>query len=330
MPPRKPLFAFAALIAALAGCAHAPWNPYGGWQVVRTKHITLYTDTRFLYTAVLEGLELSYSALAGSLFKRRGIAPVEVVMLEEPATVATVGRYRSGVAVARLPGHSLLGHRGILVLNESVRMPTAAHELAHLFLHAIAPRAPLWVHEAFASYVETIQYRGDSKSQVACLGHLSFSDPLIPLEDLFSWSWTGYDDSGKAAWYRHTARSLFDYFMMAEDGKLREPFARLLAEIDAGKSTKEALAVVFPDLSVAALEQKMVEHRRASEARPRGLCPLPSPIPNSRAADEHKPRVEALDRQSIEELMLNLQMLPRRAGHVDWYPPEVVTLKGGA
>jgi hypothetical protein len=254
---------------------------------------------------------------------------VEVLLLEDPATVATIGRYRSGIAVARLPGHSMLGHRGIVVLNDRVRMPVAAHELAHLFLHAMAPKASLWVHEAFASYVETIQYRSDGKSQVACLGHLSFSDPLIPLEDLFSWSWAGYDKSEKTSWYRHTSRSLFDYFMMAEEGKLREPFGRMLAAIDAGSSTKEALAAVFPGLTVAALEQKMVDHRRASEARPRGLCPLPAPIPDSRAADAGKPRVEPLDREAIEALMLNLQMLPRRGGHVDWYPPEVMTLKGG-
>jgi hypothetical protein len=214
------------------------------------------------------------------------------------------------------------------VLNDSVRMPGAAHELSHLFLQNMAPHAPLWVHEAFASYVETIQYRGDDKTQMACLGHLSFSDPMIPLPDLFSWSWAGYDDSEKTAWYRHTARSLFDYFMMAEDGKLRAGFAQLITAVDHGQTVAEALPVIFPGMTVALLEQKMIEHRRASEAKPRGLCPLPAPIPGERAADQGKPRIEPMDRESIEQLMLSLWMLPRRGGHVDWYPPEVISLKG--
>ena len=34
-----------ALLAGAVGCTHAPWNPYGGWSVVKTKHIALYTNT---------------------------------------------------------------------------------------------------------------------------------------------------------------------------------------------------------------------------------------------------------------------------------------------
>src|SRR5262245_55121826 len=101
----KRMLATAALLAGVAGCAHAPWNPYSGWKVARTKHITLYTDTKFLYTTTLERLEFVYAALAGSLFKSKPITPVEVLFLESPQVLATFGHFRNGATIGRLPGH---------------------------------------------------------------------------------------------------------------------------------------------------------------------------------------------------------------------------------
>jgi|tagenome__1003787_1003787.scaffolds.fasta_scaffold20689508_1 hypothetical protein len=324
------VLAVAAIL--LAACSHAPWNPYGGWNVVRTQHITVYTNTRFLHRTAADSLEYAYAGLASSLFRARAIAPVEVLFLEEPEFVAIFGRFRSGVTVARLPGHGILGRRGMVVLNEALSVSVAAHRLAHLFLHAVAPRAPLWVHEGYASYVETIAYRGDDKGNaVACLGNLSFNDSLIPLEDLFSWSWGGYDVSRKTDWYRHTARSLFDYFLSAENGSLHKPFAELMAAVNDGEDPRAALARIFPGMTVAALEQRIVQYRKDAEAHPRGLCPLPFPVLPGRGADvggSAQRRVEALDRNDVQELFLRLRLLPRRAGYVDWFPPEALTLAG--
>jgi hypothetical protein len=320
-----------ALVAAavvLAGCGAMPWNPYGGWKVVRTKHLTIYTSTRFLHTHTAESLEYAYAALGASLFRTRTIAPVEVLFLEDPEMVASLGPFRSGASIGRLPGQGVLGRRGLVVLGETTEMPSAAHRLAHLFLHSLAPKAPLWIQEGYASYAETIQYQGDGNSQVACLGHLNFGEPMIPLEELFAWSWAGYDQSKKTDWYRHTARSLLDYFLMGENKSLHKQFATLMVALTEGRATKEALAEAFPGLSVADLEKRMVQHRRESEARPRGLCPLPFPIAPERGADFHNPRFEPLAKEDIRELFLRLWLLPRRAGYVDWFPPAVLTLAG--
>jgi hypothetical protein len=330
MSPRKagPLV---MLLAALGmGCAHAPWHPYGGWKVARTKHITIYTDTSYLYSTTLDNLELAYAALGASLFKTRTIAPVEVLFMEEPGFVAALGRFRTGVTIGRLPGRGQLGHRGLVVLNETVGIPSAAHRLAHLFLHAIAPRAPLWVHEGYASYAETVSYRSGDKGQTACLGNFNMGarPQFIPLEELFSWTWKGYDESGKSSWYRQTARAVFDYFMTAENGTLHGRFADLMVAINSGKSTQEALAEAFSGMTVATLQQRVVEYFQASQNRPRGLCPIPFAIPDDKAADATKPRLEPLEEEAITELMQRLWMLPRRAGYVDWYPPEVLPLGG--
>lgn len=320
----------ASLLAALVGsCVHVPWKPYAGWKVVRTRHITLYTDTTVRYTTTLEALEYAYAALHASLFAKRNVAPVEVLFLQWPQFMALLGQYRKGASIAKLPGFGALARRGLLILGEESTYPgMPAHRLAHLMLHAMAPRAPLWVHEGYAEFVETIQYRSDDTGSVACLGHLNDADSQVPLRDLFTWSWAGYDDSKKADWYRFTARSLVDYFLLAEGGRLRERFGQLIAASMRGKTTVEALAEVMPDVSVDELERRVSEHRRVSEMTPRGLCPWRFPIPFAEGADLGKPRVEPASEQDIEELMTRIMMLPRRSGYVDWYPPEVLTLDG--
>src|SRR5216117_3813166 len=110
--------ALAVAVILLGGCAHPPWNPYGGWNAARSRHVTVYTGTRFIHRAAAESLEYAYAALSSSLFRTRAIAPVEVLFLEEPQLVGTFGIFRSGAAVARLPGHGFLGRRGLVVIEE--------------------------------------------------------------------------------------------------------------------------------------------------------------------------------------------------------------------
>jgi hypothetical protein len=318
----------AVVLLALGACARTPWKPYSGWSVVRTRHITMYTDYG-RYKTTLEALEYAYSALHASLFAKRTIAPVEVLFLQADQFLAVLGQYRRGASIAKLPGLGALGRRGVLVLGEESTFPgMPAHRLAHLMLHAMAPRAPLWVHEGYAEFVETIQYRGDDTGNMACLGHLNDADSQIPLRELFGWNWAAYDDSKKADWYRYTARSLVDYFLLAEKGALREKFGQIIAAQMRGKTTAEALAEVMPDVSVEELEKRVSEHRRVSEMTPRGLCPWRFPIRYEEAADMSKPRVEPAAEEDIEGLMTRIMLLPRRAGYVDWYPPEVLTLEG--
>ncbi len=312
----------------LVGCTHAPWNPYSGWKVARTKHITLYTDTKYLYTTTLESLEIAYAALGASLFSKRTIAPVEVLFLEWDQFLPTFGHYRNGLSLARLPGQGVLGRRGLIIVGEETHVPLAAHRLAHMFLQSMAPTAPLWLHEGYATYVQTIEYRAGKGMQEACLGKIGGGDPTVSLEQLFTWTWGQADESKKYEWYRFAARNLVDYFLTAEEGKLRPKFQDLLVGVTSGKDAKTVLAEIFPGTTVEDLEKKISEYRRESEVRPRPICPISFPIAADRAADFGKPRVEPLAKQDIEQLMFRLWLLPRRAGYMDFYPPSALTLKG--
>jgi hypothetical protein len=321
------------MLAALGApaCAHPPWNPYKNWEVARTKHITAYTNTRIRYTTTLETFDLAYSALHSSLFKNRPIAPVEVLLLEAPEFQRTLGQFRSSVTIAKLPSKGVLARRGLVVsIGPDVSVGTAAHRMTHLFLHALAPKAPLWLHEGLASFVETIEYRDNGKTNenaVACLGVMRAHQPEVPLDELFTWSWKGLDESKKSSWYRYTASNLIDYFLFGEQGKLRPKFGELLAEVSLGGDPAAAFAKVYPGMTVAGLEKSARDHRSHSEATPRGLCPMPFPVPPEKAADIGPARVEPALKEDIEELMMRLQLLPRRAGYVDWYPPDAIGLK---
>lgn len=323
----------ACLLLALTagGCAYKFWDPYSGWQVVRTKHVTLYTQTRFAHANMLDELELTYGALSSSLLKRR-IAPVEVLFLEWPQFRAMFGHYRQGAAIARVPGAGVLGRRGMLVVSEDTPDHVIRHQMAHLFIHAMAPRAPLWLHEGYATWLETAEHwaHGENAGRAACVGRLGPQLPTVPLRELFDWSWQQYDDSKKAEWYKFTAASLVDYFMLGEGITLRDRFGVLIHDIVSGQPSKEALAKTFPELSLATLEQKAIEHRRQAEMRPRTNCPMPFMVAPEDVADRSGGRVAALDKADLEELVQRLWLLPRRDGYVDWFPPYAVSLEVAA
>jgi hypothetical protein len=323
--PRRRLLAGAVAGLASASCGHSAFGPFSRWGAVKTRHITLYTDTAFLHATTLESLELAYSILVSTLLPR-DISPVEVLFLETTEMVSAFGQYRKGVTVARLPGHGAIGARGLVVVGQETRIPTAAHQLAHLLLHAMAPKAPLWVHEAYAEFLESASYRTGGGRQEAVVGFLGGSGPTIPLEDLFSWTWLEYDRSAKAQWYRFTARCLLDFFFMSSQGALRPRFDQVMRRLARGADTRATLAEIFPELPLPQLEEKMREFRKDAEMRPRGLSPFVRPVIGDRAADLGKPQVDRVSKEEIERLFHCLWMLPRRDGYVDWYPPEVVSL----
>jgi hypothetical protein len=334
--PRRPLAtpllvltALTALAAAGSGCAHPPWNPYKNWQIVRSKHVTAYTSTRIRHAVTMDNLELAYATLRASMFQARPIAPVEVVLLEQPDFRRLLGQFRGSVSLAKLPGKGMYGRRGLVVMyGNDISVSGAAHRMAHLFLHALAPQAPLWLHEGLASYLETAQYRGEGEKAVACLGHLPRKQPEITLDELFSWSWSGYDESKKSSWYRYTASNLIDYLLMGEGGTLRPQLSDFIGEIAQGTQPDAALAKIYPGLSRAALQTKMRAHREASEMTPRGLCPLPFAIAKDKLADEGERRIEPALQDDVERAVLRLELIPRRSGYVDWYPPDMVGLAG--
>jgi hypothetical protein len=321
-----------ALALSAGGCMKMPWQRWTGWKAVRSKHVTLYSDTRFAYGHTLENFEYAYAALAASpIFRNQAIAPVEVLFLEEPEFISALSRYRSGITAAALPGEGRLAAGGLIVVHDDTGMVTAAHRLTHLFLHAKMPKAPLWLHEAFASYLEGVRYATDDKgAATACYGYLGGGDQMLPLDELFTLPWDKYDGSGKAHWYRNSARTLLDYLYMGEEGRLRPTLTVLIGRIGIGKPAAEAVAGAMPGVSIEELNRRMLDFRKESQMRPRPLCPMRVPVPPDNVADTSPPRVEPLSEEDIKQLLMRIWLLPHRTGHVDWYPPESLTLATAA
>jgi hypothetical protein len=326
-PPALVVVIACALALAGSGCIKLPWQRYSHWKAVRSKHVTIYTDTKFLYGHTVETFEYAYAAVSAlPIFRNQQIAPVEVLFLEEPDFVSVFSRQRSGATIAELPGQGRLGARSLIVVFEDTSMAAAAHRLTHLFLHAKLPKAPLWLHEAYASYLETARYANDAKGTVSCFGYLGGSDKLAPLPELFGLRWEDYDSSGKSDWYRQSSRVLLDYLYMGENGKFRSTIPILLGRFAVGGTTAQALNAALPGVAIDDLDRRMRDFHKESEMHPRPLCPLSVPVPPESLADTAKPQEEPVSEEDIRQLLLRTRLLPHRTGHIDWYPPEAVTL----
>jgi hypothetical protein len=327
------LLAFIAAVATSSGCAHLwppwPFNSGESWEMAPTTRLVAYTSGGQPATT-LQVLEQSCAVLESTLFKTRPITPVEVLMLDWPEFRRELGVHRTGAAIAELPGQGAYGRRGLLVVyQQDATTAGALHRLTHLFLHAVAPKAPLWLHEGLASYLESAEFRDDEKDPSACLGQLPKKDAQVPLTDLFAWSWSEFDESGKWSPYRFTASSIIDYFMTAEGGKLRERLTDLIVQLGEGATFEAALKKVYPTVPLNDLPEKLRDHREASELAGRGRCPIAYPIKAEAFADSARTRAEPASEEEMEALFLRLRMLPRRDGRVDWYPPEMIGVDGG-
>ena len=326
----------AFIMLATGGCAYLGWLPFVDaqqWQAVASARITAYTlqgEEDPPPAATMEAMEAAYSLLHASLFPAKPIAPVEALLLDWPEFRQLLGTRRTQAVVGRLPGKSVHGQRGLLVLyRHEPSIAGAAHRLAHLFLHARAPQAPIWLHEGLATYLESAHYREGSEQPVACLGQLPPRGPDVPLGRLFAMSWPELDDAEQGAALRFAAANVIDYLMMAEGGRLREKLSELIDALAEGAETVPAMVKLYPQLRPSVLQEKLRAHRQASENSPRGVCPIPYPIAADRVAAKSAFKITEAEQADIERLWSQLRLLPRRSGHVDWFPPEMIGIEGG-
>jgi hypothetical protein len=331
-------------VTAGAGCLHwnwPPWRAEPAWQVARSKRFVVYTRPGVALPPTLTALEQSYAMLQASLFPNRVLEPVEILLLDWPELRPVLGNQRTGASIAELPGKAGKGGEGRrgLVVMYGLDATTAGslHRLAHLFVHAASPRAPLWLHEGLASHLEAatvLAGQGQAEATV-CLGQLPQKQDEMPLSELFVWSWAAFDDTAskeakRASAYRATARSVVDFLLTAEGGKLRDKLGDLFDALADGGATEAALAKVYGGLTPAALQEKLVEHRRTREAAAGVRCPIPYSLPAENFADSAKAKITNAPEGVVEGLLTQLRMLPRRDGQVDWYPPSMIGVEGGS
>lgn len=323
------------LLVALStslGCAYLPFqNPHADWTILRSQRFTAYAKADVPAAPTLTMLEQSYAVLQAALFKNAALTPVEVLLVDWTTFRQLFGERRTAVTIGSLPGKGRYGKRGLVVMYQADSTSAGTlHALSHLFLHAAAPRAPLWLHEGLAGYVEPAVVREDERDPGACLGQLPQKQDDLPVADLLAKSWPAFDDARPASPYRFAASNVVDYFFMGESGKLRDKLGDLITLLGEGTPTEAALTKIAPDLTPATLGDKARAHRKAAEAAAaRGPCPERFAMPAESFADSAKAKAEPAPAEEIERLFLRLGMLPRRDGQVDWYPPEMIGVEGG-
>jgi hypothetical protein len=313
------------------GCAYLPFVSADEWQTVGSKRFVVASNSGLGHVGVIEALEQAHALLESSVFASKPIAPVDVLLLDWPEFRRLFGDRRTHVVVGKLPGKGVVGQRGMIVMyGRDGSLSGAIHRLSHLFLHAVAPKAPLWIHEGMAAYLEGATYsQGTGTEAGVCLGHLPPKAPEVSIDELLGLTFTSFDDSEKASGQRLAASNLVDYFFMADGGKYREPFFTFIEAVAEGGDQIAALAKVFGGLTPAQLQEKSREHRKSSGGRPRGLCPIPYTVGADKAADTAKPTVKPAETKDIERVRTQLSLLPRRRGQIDWFPPDMIGVAGG-
>lgn len=320
-----------ALGAASVGCASTGVNSAEGWNQVQTKHFTLLTATTQLYTEPLNGIEYHYASLSGGFFKQ-DMGKVDVVFLESGDFLEIFGAKRNFAAMARVPGTKEVGKDGLLVVKESQDDDASGEGLAHIFIHRAFPKAPLWYHEGFAAYVRTMQYREGNGKGMACFGKPSGDEfTVLPISKVFSMTWDEYDGGESRGWFKHTARTLFDFIFHAEGGKRIEAFNAVVTGVEAGQTGDAILKEAFRDMDAAGLDKRLNDHRSdvqreaSTQAQVRGLCPIGFPIPDDKKPDLGERKLEDVPAEKMRGLLAGLRRLPLRSeGYPAWYPEDVV------
>ncbi|TMA23450.1 MAG: hypothetical protein E6J85_01930 [Deltaproteobacteria bacterium] len=155
-----------AVLAALAcACAHRPSvRPASGWRELGSDHFVLATDApEARARELLVELEDAHTALrAVSWHAAQGTAArIKVVAFYRPSDAEEVlGSSREGIFF-----RDLFGARGIVIqIGGGSFHKTLNHELAHQQLSEFVERAPRWLDEGLACYLETVRFVNGSEA----------------------------------------------------------------------------------------------------------------------------------------------------------------------
>jgi hypothetical protein len=308
------------VLLTIASCTHAPWNPHRGWSALRTNNVEMYTDALVQEELTLQWLDSSFEVLGRTFFSSTSVPPVKVIYLStetaSPFTSASGGAL-GFTANTRPP--SKKGPMTVLVVGKSGEMQGYAHVMAHYFIEAAVPGAPIWLQAGLASYASI--FRNDSRDPSRiCFGFLQparMQSVMEPMATLFSVSWSDYNDT-LAPNINDTAFGLVDYLLNGEGGRLRGRFDALLTRLGSGMKSADAISTVFPEFPLETLDERVRGHVRAR--RPEKECPHAVPLV-PRTVDKIAPIKRAVSEEEMRRLFEDLQAVPVRRGHADFPPP---------
>ncbi len=330
-----------------SGCIAGLNNPEG-WNTVESKHFKLYASDTHLYQQTLVSFEYAYATLSSSfIFQNTDLGKVDILFLQQDDFGQLLGFRRRGLVIPSVPGGGKIGQNGLIVAkadtsggsgsggaDQNVATPlqsASTQLLAHLFIHKVLPKAPLWFHEGFAAYADGATYKEGGGKRFACFGDPSGSgDPYLPVGELLTASWDDYDQKHKS-WYRHTAEMMIDFTIHAENGRFLPVMGPLLDGFAAGKDSTSLVSGAFPGLSIDQLNARVIEHgnevahQTGGGKKARGLCPIGFPIPPDKAPDIAEHESTPTPGLDMTPLLEGVKKLPSRDdGFPPWLPPEII------
>jgi hypothetical protein len=333
------------VLLAAGGCATGGMDQPDGWAQSHSAHFRMRAGVQMPAHDLLHGLEEMYGLLASSVFQARQPASVDVLALPASEYQAAFGLDLAHVAVARVPG-SGFGAGGLLIISDSDHLEPGG--LSHLFLQAVAPSAPIWLHEGLARYLGTAKQETVGVKRLGCMGqrflvtvHLKQTDMgwesvsqrdmgrVMPLPALFALSWeSAHREQGLA--FLGTSRGLIDLLVHGPPAGHPGKLVRLISEIGAGKPVLDSLLAIEGGTTVEQLDVRVLRKEQAiaealSRNQPiRTRCPVAFPLRTDLDAsrgtvDEGVPATE------MAPLLLWLRGLPsKQLKHPRWYPPEAL------
>jgi hypothetical protein len=327
-------FAVVLVALAAAACTHTGVNSAEGWNVVKTRHFTMYTATAQRHDWTLNGLEFHHAAFSGSFFSGAEMSNIDVLFVEEDDFLDLMGNRRQAAALARVPGNGKIGKDGLIIVKPHSGNNQAynAEALSHIFIHRMLPQAPLWFHEGFAAYLKAADYRETGGTRVACFGRPGVSDvTFIPLDKFFSLNWDEYDGGEARSWYKHTGRMLIDLILHGDNGQHRGALDLLLNGFSRGATTPELMKAAFPNHTPQTLAKRVVDHgtdvltQAQQNPNVRGICPLPFKVSEEHAPDISDRAMNPAEAADIRVLLDGIKRLPlREDGYPMWFPEEII------
>lgn len=270
----------ATILLALAACSHVAGPPPHvdpqGWSRVRSAHFDLLSDAPdSRQEDVSRELESVYAVIHDNFFRKADLPRIEVLLFQDTGYLHEV----FGDDIGALFLHRLDGADGPVVLlanypsMDESQMTTAswqhsivAHELTHMFIDAAARGAPSWFHEGLASYLETVEVRGET----AWFGELPrdmatvlAEGRWVPLATMANQRFMNHSGIEMATHYA-TAWAYLHYILNAEHGALMPRYLRIwatLADPPAGVPIGLAtLQAPFPELSLDELDNRVRDY----------------------------------------------------------------------
>ena len=234
-----------AIAAAFCLCVPAFAEP--GWSLARSNHFEVYSEASpeaaRAALAWFEQLRAFFLAQTGLKLDQR--APVRVIGFRSEAEYQQY-RLRS-TSDAYYVGTGAHDYIVLATLNTSAS-GFAAHEYAHLILHACELKLPPWLEEGLSEFFSTVRFGEHSSNLGGDLPARSQSlrrDPWIPLSQLLALPADSplREDRQFAAMFYAESWAMAGMLMLSEDYGAQ--FPALIAAIAPGHSSAETIEAVY-------------------------------------------------------------------------------------